>query len=112
MPRGERRAPIIGKEIRQAAAMAMAREQRRWERRERREQPMCTIDCRRRRRTTTKNWGRRTRKSEKDVEMLFPESHAFKVENRLRATINDLMKPVLTQKDSFSDEMKELQKKF
>ena len=57
--------------------------------------------------------GKKNKKvGEKDVEMLFPESHAFKVENRLRATINDLMKPVLTQKDSFSDEMKELQKKF
>ena len=49
---------------------------------------------------------------EKDVETLFPESHAFKVENRLRATINDLMKPVLTQRDQFSEDMKGLQKKF
>lgn len=33
---------------------------------------------------------------ESELESLFPESHAFKVENRLRGVINDLMKPVLT----------------
>lgn len=33
--------------------------------------------------------------NEEQMESLFPESHAFLVENRLRKTIEGLMKPVV-----------------
>ena len=40
--------------------------------------------------------GKEKKKVDKqDIETLFPESHAFKVENKLRETITDLMGPVL-----------------
>lgn len=50
--------------------------------------------------------------AQKDVEALFPESHAFKVENRLRETITELMGPVLTQRDKMQDDIHDIKSKF
>lgn len=49
---------------------------------------------------------------EERLESLFPESHAFLVENRLRKTIEELMQPVLAANDSQAAQIKGLKDTF
>ncbi len=46
------------------------------------------------------------------MESLFPETHAFLVENRLRKTIEELMEPVVALNHSHGAQISELRECF
>ena len=47
---------------------------------------------------------------QKQLESLFPESHAFLVENRLRGTIEELFAPLIAQNGKLGEEIEKLKK--